>query len=71
MNKITYYVEKISSYFKVDDKRGVTAIEYGLIAALISVVIVGAATTTGTSLKDIFTHISTDMSSAQKSAASK
>ena len=67
MNKITYYVEKISSYFKVDDKRGVTAIEYGLIAALISIVIVGAATSTGSSLKSMFSTISTQMGKAQTS----
>lgn len=32
------------------DKRGVTAMEYGLIAALIAVVIIGAVTTIGTNL---------------------
>ena len=32
------------------DKRGVTAMEYGLIAALIAVVIIGTITTIGTSL---------------------
>ncbi|WP_406240079.1 Flp family type IVb pilin (plasmid) [Acetobacter orientalis] len=65
MNKITYYVEKISSYFKVDDKRGVTAIEYGLIAALISVVIVGSATSTGSALNKMFSKIATQMGTAQ------
>ena len=34
----------------VKDESGATAIEYGLIAALISVVIVGALTTIGTNL---------------------
>ena len=32
------------------DKRGVTAMEYGLIAALIAVVIIGAITSIGTQL---------------------
>ncbi len=32
------------------DQRGATAIEYGLIAALISIVVIGAVSATGTSL---------------------
>ena len=36
------------------DKRGVTAIEYGLIAALIAVVIIGAVTNVGTTLSAKF-----------------
>ncbi len=39
------------------DKRGVTAMEYGLIAALIAVVIIGAVTTIGTNLTATFTTI--------------
>ena len=41
----------------VRDERGVTAIEYGLIAALIAVVIIGAVTTVGLSLQGTFTTI--------------
>ena len=33
---------------------GATAIEYGLIVALIALVIIGAATTLGTSISDLF-----------------
>lgn len=40
------------------DRRGVTAMEYGLIAALIAVVIIGALTTLGTSLNTMFAKIS-------------
>jgi pilus assembly protein Flp/PilA len=36
------------------DESGATAIEYGLIAALISVVIIGALTTTGRNLDATF-----------------
>lgn len=36
---------------------GATAIEYGLIAALISVVIIGAVTAIGTALKGTFNTI--------------
>jgi pilus assembly protein Flp/PilA len=39
------------------DESGATAIEYGLIAALISVVIIGAVTTIGTKLNGTFTMI--------------
>lgn len=42
----------------VDDS-GATAIEYGLIASLIAVVIITAVTTVGTSLKATFTSVST------------
>lgn len=40
------------------DESGATAIEYGLIAALIAVAIIGAATTLGGKLGDLFTGIS-------------
>ncbi len=36
------------------DETGVTAIEYGLIAALIAVVIIGAVTLVGTNLSKTF-----------------
>jgi pilus assembly protein Flp/PilA len=38
---------------------GATAIEYGLIAALIAVVLIGALRTTGTRLNSTFTNVST------------
>jgi pilus assembly protein Flp/PilA len=41
------------------DESGVTVIEYGLIGGLISVVIIAAATTIGTSLRATFTSIAT------------
>jgi pilus assembly protein Flp/PilA len=43
----------------VRDESGATAIEYGLIAALISVVIIGAVTAIGTKLNAKFTAVST------------
>ena len=39
------------------DESGATAIEYGLIAALIAVVIITAVTTVGTNLSATFTKI--------------
>lgn len=41
----------------VRDEEGVTAIEYGLIAALIAVVIIGAVTAVGTDLDAVFDNI--------------
>ena len=41
----------------VRDESGATAIEYGLIAALVSVAIVGALTTLGTNLKGTFNSV--------------
>ena len=43
------------------NESGATAIEYGLIAALISVVIVGALTTIGTNLDTKFTTVGTSL----------
>ena len=40
-----------------NDQSGVTAIEYGLIAALIAVVIITAVTSVGTNLTATFTGI--------------
>ena len=42
----------------VRDESGATAIEYGLIAALIAVVIITAVTTVGTKLSGTFSTIS-------------
>ncbi|MGM9486085.1 Flp family type IVb pilin [Ideonella sp. YS5] len=39
------------------DEEGVTAIEYGLIAALIAVVIIGAVTAVGNGLCDTFATV--------------
>ena len=48
----------------VKDKSGATAIEYGLIASLIAVAIIGATQTLGTDVSDTFTGISEAMTSA-------
>lgn len=46
------------------DESGATAIEYGLIAALISVVIIGAITLVGTNLSNVFQSVATALSTA-------
>lgn len=43
------------------DKEGVTALEYGLIAALIAVVIITAVTTLGSNLSATFTNVATTL----------
>jgi pilus assembly protein Flp/PilA len=48
----------------VKDEAGVTAIEYGLIAGLISVVILGSVTLIGGSLNDLFTTIANALAGA-------
>ncbi|MFT6656858.1 Flp family type IVb pilin [Maritalea sp.] len=45
----------------LSDESGATAIEYGLIAALISVVIIGAATAMGGQLFAVFNSITVAM----------
>jgi pilus assembly protein Flp/PilA len=48
-----------------NDRRGVTAIEYGLIAALMSAVLVTIFTTLGTNLTTAFTAIGATLVKAQ------
>jgi pilus assembly protein Flp/PilA len=43
------------------DESGATAIEYGLIAALIAVAIIAAATTTGTNLSTTFQTVASSI----------
>ncbi len=46
------------------DEDGATAIEYGLIAALVSVAAIGALTAMGSSLSTMFNTVSTALSAA-------
>ena len=48
----------------LNDESGATAIEYGLIAALVAVACIGALTAVGGSLQGIFTMVSSSLSSA-------
>jgi pilus assembly protein Flp/PilA len=52
----------LTSFFQ--DESGATAIEYGLIAALISIVIITAITAIGTQLTKTFTTVSNTLSTA-------
>ncbi|MGH6796556.1 MAG: Flp family type IVb pilin [Methylocella sp.] len=48
----------------MDDQSGVTAIEYGLIAALIAVVIIAALKTVGSDLTATFNSVAANLSAA-------
>lgn len=47
------------------DESGATAIEYGLIAALISVVIIGILITVGGKIEGMFSKVSDELDQAQ------
>ena len=47
----------LALWLKLDDKQGVTAIEYGLIAALIGLAIIVGIGLVGTNLSTLFTNI--------------
>ena len=53
--------KKVGRFLK--DEEGVTAIEYGLIAALIAVVIIGAVASVGTKLSCVFSYVATCLGS--------
>ena len=48
------------------DRRAVTALEYGLIAALIAVVIIGTVTTLGGNIKTSFSTVASSIGVANK-----
>ncbi|SFM22425.1 Flp family type IVb pilin [Nitrosomonas communis] len=59
MNKLIQSVKQF-----MNNEEGVTAIEYGLIAALIAVVIVTAVQTVGTDLNTVFQTVSANLKPA-------
>jgi pilus assembly protein Flp/PilA len=60
-------MSKIFARFRKDES-GATAIEYGLIAALISVALIAGASTLGNSLSGTFNTISAKMTAANTTA---
>ena len=48
----------------IGETRGATAIEYGLIAALIAVAAIGAMATLGTKLTNTFSNVSNNMNAS-------
>ncbi len=59
-------MDKIAQFLKqfLKDEEGVTAIEYGLIAALVALVIIVALTAAGSSLNALWLRISSVLASA-------
>ena len=59
-------MDKIAQFLKqfLKDEEGVTAIEYGLIAALVALVIIVALTQAGSSLNVLWLRISSVLGSA-------
>ena len=55
-------MKQIGHFYR--DESGATAIEYGLIAALVSVAAIGALTTMGNTLNTLFTTVSNAMNTA-------
>jgi pilus assembly protein Flp/PilA len=52
-------MERIKNFFK--DESGASAVEYGLLVALIAVVVIAAVTTIGTKLNATFTAVGTSL----------
>ena len=52
-------IQKIKNFLK--DEEGATAVEYGLMVALIAVVIIGAVTILGHNTSATFTAVSNEM----------
>jgi len=46
------------------EQKGASAVEYGLLVALIAAVIIGVVTTLGTNLKTLFTNVGTSVGTA-------
>ncbi|MFJ4288581.1 Flp family type IVb pilin [Cupriavidus sp. NPDC089707] len=63
-------MQNLSTMIKrfIRDEEGVTAIEYGLIAALIAVVIIAAVRLIGTELDETFDKVGTALSTANDAA---
>ena len=56
------FIQQVGRF--VRDEDGVTAVEYGLIAALIAIGIIAALSTVGKDLKTVFSTIADDLDSA-------
>jgi len=60
------FVKSVKRFMREED--GVTAIEYGLIAALIAVVIIASVQLIGTNLNTVFNYIAGKLSGAVPAA---
>ena len=51
----------LATMFDISNEKGVTAIEYGLIASLVAVVIITAVTLVGTNLTSVFSNVASKL----------
>ena len=49
--------KKVAGWLSIESERGVTAIEYGLIASLVALAIIVGATLLGVNLNSLFSYI--------------
>lgn len=63
MLRVNEYAAVVARFFFIKDKRGVTALEYGLIAALIALAIIGGVSSIGSKLSAVFSSIALSISS--------
>ncbi len=63
MSNLTRSLTSVAHWLRIGSKRGVSAIEYGLLAALIALVIIAAITTVGTNLQGVYQSISAQVHS--------
>jgi pilus assembly protein Flp/PilA len=61
MNHLIERLSVAAVWLKAEEKRGVSAIEYGLLAALIALVIIGSIMSLGSSLQSVFSNIATSI----------
>jgi len=59
MRYVANVAKSVSRWLKIDSERGVTAIEYGILAALVALAIIVAVTLLGTNLAATFNTIAT------------
>ncbi len=57
MRRLSNIMKSTCAWLKVESEQGVTAIEYGILAALIAVVIITAVTLVGTNLTGVFNAV--------------
>jgi pilus assembly protein Flp/PilA len=63
MSRLLNPVRSAYAWLKVESEEGVTAIEYGILAALIAVVIITAVTLVGTNLTGVFNSVASKVHS--------
>ena len=57
MRRFSDFSRSAYAWFKVESEQGIAAVEYGLLAALIAIVIITAVTLVGTNLTGVFNAV--------------